>query len=145
MKAKTHFLQLLVATAIACFAASASAGMYKWTDKQGNVHYTETPPDEGNSTEIAPPPRVAAPASNSAATKNAENDNTPVAAGGNSSLTPEQQELYKHNCEAAKANLETFKYARRVQKPDGEFIVMDDANRQKMTQEAQDQIQKFCK
>ncbi len=146
MKAKTRLLKLLVAAAIAGFAANASAGMYKWTDKQGNVHYSQLPPDEGNTTEIAPPPRVAAPAPANSANKSTSKEAASAsAAEAEPQLTPEQQEMYKHNCEAAKANLETFKYARRVQKPDGDFIVMDDDNRQKMTQEAEEQIKKFCK
>jgi hypothetical protein len=146
MKAKTLSLQLLLVATIAGFAASATAAMYKWTDKQGNVHYTQEPPPEGNTTEIAPPPRVAAPAANKPNGKDTsgevENGKT---AEGEAPLTPEQQEIYSRNCEAARGNMETYKTARRVQQADGEIVVMDDEIRQKKMQQAEEQIKKFCK
>jgi hypothetical protein len=146
MKAKTLSLQLLLAATIAGFAASATAAMYKWTDKQGNVQYTETPPPEGDTTEIAPPPRVAPPSANKLTGKDSsgevENGKT---AEGEKPLTPEQQEIYKRNCEAARGNMETYKTARRVQQADGEVVVMDDEVRQKKMQQAEEQINKFCK
>lgn len=144
MKAKTLSLQLLLVATIAGFAASATAAMYKWTDKQGNTHYTETPPPEGNTTEIAPPPRVAPPAANKGNGKDTsgevENGKTAEAP-----LTPEQQEIYSRNCEAARGNMETYKTARRVQQSDGEIVVMDDEIRAKKLQQAEEQIKKFCK
>ena len=143
MKAQRLLLQLLLAAAATGFAASATAAMYKWTDKDGNVQYTETPPPEGNSTEIAPPPRVAAPATNGAANKDeAQKDKNATA---EPPLTPEQLEIYQRNCEAARGNLETYKTARRVQQSDGEVVVMDDEKRQQKTQQAEEQIKKFCK
>ena len=35
---------LLFAMALAAFAAPASAQIYRWADKDGKVHYTQTPP-----------------------------------------------------------------------------------------------------
>lgn len=41
--------------------AASAAGMYKWTDKNGTVHYTQTPPPPGapTGTITKPPPPVA--------------------------------------------------------------------------------------
>lgn len=146
MKAKTLSLQLLLVATITGFAASATAAMYKWTDKQGNVQYTETPPPEGDAKEIAPPPRVAAPAANKVTGKNgADEDDGNKGAGDEAPLTPAEQEIYQRNCEAARGNLEMYKSARRVQQADGEIVVMDDEIRQKKMQQAEEQIKKFCK
>ena len=147
MKANTLLLQLLLASVVAGFAVNASAAMYKWTDKQGNVHYTETPPPEGDSTEITPPPRVAAPLTNKSDNKNVpdEKNGSSPSPQSETQLSPEQQEAYRLNCEAAKGNLETYKTARRIKTPDGEIVVMDDEIRQQKMQQAQEQIKKFCK
>lgn len=147
MKAKTHLLQLLLVVTAASFAASATAAMYKWTDKAGNVQYTETPPPEGDSTEIAPPPRVAGQSSNSPSdqSNNNEEQESDKTAEVDAPLTPEQQDVYRRNCEAAKGNLETYKTARRVKQSDGEVVVMDDEKRQQKMQQAEEQIKKFCK
>jgi hypothetical protein len=32
---------------IFCLAGSASAQMYTWTDEQGNIHFSDTPPPKG--------------------------------------------------------------------------------------------------
>ena len=41
---KKAILMPVVVLAITCIAPSVSAEMYKWTDKQGETHYTQTPP-----------------------------------------------------------------------------------------------------
>jgi len=126
------------------FATSAGAAMYKWTDAQGNVHYTQEPPPEGNVKEMAPPPRVSAPSTTKGSSTNDEMDET-KSAEGEKPLTPEQQEIYKRNCEAARGNLETYKTARRIQNADGGVVVMDDEIRAKKMQQAEEQIKKFCR
>ncbi|MES2128545.1 MAG: DUF4124 domain-containing protein [Pseudomonadota bacterium] len=54
---KRHRLALLV---LAVAALPAAAQMYKWTDANGKIHYSDTPPLEGKVEEIkvapAPPP-----------------------------------------------------------------------------------------
>ncbi len=40
---KVIYMPVLLACAL-CFVNSANAEMYKWTDKNGETHYTETPP-----------------------------------------------------------------------------------------------------
>ena len=35
---------VLIAAGCTVFAATTLAGVYKWTDNDGNVHYTDTPP-----------------------------------------------------------------------------------------------------
>lgn len=146
MRSKRVFLQLLLVAMAAGFATSAGAAMYKWTDPQGNVHYTQEPPPEGNAKEMAPPPRVSAPpASKGIFSNDADEADETKSAEGEKPLTPEQQEIYKRNCEAARGNLETYKTARRIQEADGGVVVMDDEIRAKKMQQAEEQIKKFCR
>lgn len=53
---------LCVAAALLALAAPAAAQIYRWTDAEGVVHYTQTPPPSGNYqavTQKAPPPSTA--------------------------------------------------------------------------------------
>lgn len=148
MKVKTILLQLAVAAATVGFAASAAAAMYKWTDQEGNVQYTQTPPPDGAVTEIAPPPRVAAPAAASEEKKAAdegEGGGQQADNGQEPALTPEQQEAYARNCEAAQGNLQIYKTRGRIKTPEGEIVELNDEVRQKKVQQAEEQIKKFCK
>lgn len=143
MKTK-RVLPLVVAAAAAAFVMSAEAAMYKWTDKQGNVHYTQEPPLEGDAKEIAGPSRVAPPAANKGNPKRSGAADDAKTAENKPPLTPEQQEIYNRNCEAARGNLELYKAARRVQQPDGEIVDMNDETRQQKMQAAEEQVKRFC-
>ncbi|MCG3203006.1 MAG: hypothetical protein NFCOHLIN_02909 [Gammaproteobacteria bacterium] len=45
--------------ALLALTLPAAAGMYKWTDADGQVHYTQSPPPAGvQGQELKPPPRV---------------------------------------------------------------------------------------
>ena len=37
-------MKILLLTAMIIFASSASAGLYKWVDDEGNVHYSQKRP-----------------------------------------------------------------------------------------------------
>ncbi len=44
---------------LSALALPATAGMYKWTDADGQVHYTQSPPPDGmQGEELKPPPKV---------------------------------------------------------------------------------------
>jgi glutaredoxin len=44
MPATAFARALAFAAAAACLAASAQSTLYRWVDKEGNVHFTDTPP-----------------------------------------------------------------------------------------------------
>jgi hypothetical protein len=151
MQVKSILFQLALVIAAASFATGAAATMYKWTDKDGTVHYTETPPEEGNATTIAPPPHVEPPpASPNEQTRDNRGDASKSKTGEKSDkeeapLTPEQQAIYARNCEAAKANLELFQKSSRYQQTDGKVVEMDEEMRQKKTSQAEEQVKRYCK
>lgn len=143
MKANPHLLRLSLAAFAVAFAATASAAMYKWTDQEGNVQYSQTPPPEGDAIEISPPPAVKAPAPLKAPANRLVEDEENAAE--KAPLTPEQQAVYQRNCEAARANLDTYRTATRVQQADGQIVDMNDENRQTKIQQAEEQVKKFCR
>jgi glutaredoxin len=51
---------LLLVAACACVHLPAAAQMYKWTDAQGTVHYTDTPPPAQKASQIKAPSAGAA-------------------------------------------------------------------------------------
>jgi len=136
-KAVLIYLTLLVAGAI--FTTGATAAMYKWTDSEGNVHYTQTPPEEGNATEIAPPPHVSPPATSAdgAGSSNGQGDEQQA-------RSKEQEESDAINCKAAKSNLNLYQGSDRYQNTEGNVVVMDEATRQKKIEQTQEQIKRFC-
>lgn len=53
----------LLLALMCCFAAAAQAGVYKWTDANGKVHYSDQPPPtvEASKVQISRPAGVTAP------------------------------------------------------------------------------------
>ena len=79
-------MRILLLTTMMIFAASASAGLYKWVDNEGNVHYSQKRPANQQFKKLkAPPPapetskslyqssEPAKPASSTAAAETAKN------------------------------------------------------------------------
>ncbi len=133
---------LITATCL-ILAAPAGAGMYKWTDNEGNTHYSQLPPEGRQTQEIAPPPQVKPqPRNEEAQAEPAEEESTKEP-----ELTPEQKaerdQLYRRNCEAAKKNLDLFQTARRVME-DGELVIITEEDRAKRLEKTREQVEKYC-
>lgn len=45
-------LRLLLVTLVATCALPAAAGVYKWTDGQGRIHYSDSPPPDRNAAQV---------------------------------------------------------------------------------------------
>lgn len=142
----SHVYRTLLAAICLIVASPASAKMYKWTDNQGNTHYSQVPPEGRETQEIAPPPRVRPQMSEE---KTEEAAAQPEGEGGTeeSKLTPEQQaekdQLYRRNCEAAQKNLKLFQTARRVME-NGEMVIITEKDREKRLKKSQEQVKKYC-
>ena len=53
---KPNLFKLYVTTALMAVSLPMYGEAYKWTDSSGEVHYSQTPPENVNATPIAPPP-----------------------------------------------------------------------------------------
>lgn len=132
------FLVMALSLAMAGSALAQSGGatkVYKWTDPNGRVHYSSTPPPEGEAKELkvrsAPATPVAAKAEDAEAKPDPE---------------AERQEGFKRNCEAARANLAQFQQQGQLmtQKPDGTMTPVSDAEKQAGISQAQRDIAYYC-
>jgi hypothetical protein len=130
---------MLLVLALALGAASTAGAqgatkVYKWTDQNGRVQYSSTPPPEGEAKEMNV---RSAPA-------------TPVAPKPEEEAKPdpeaERKEGFKRNCETARANLAQFQQPGQLMtpKPDGTMTPVSDAERQAGVAQAQKDIAYYC-
>ena len=145
------------------FSALAMAQAYKWTDKSGRVQYGDVPPgDASNVTRLkAPSSGYAAPAVPEAK-KDASKDKEKA-------LTPEQAfkkrqqeraeaeqkadkdraeaEQKRANCDSAQASLRQLQSGQRVATVNaaGERVFIDDEQRSREIQRAQQSVSSWCK
>ncbi len=129
---------------LAAFAAGTTT--YKWVDESGNVHYSQRPPPNSNYEKM----KVKTPSS-SGDTEAPASTGQGQEAGSNSdsgdvvaSEVAKNQEIRKQNCEAAKKNLQAYTIYKRVQKPDGTVVRLDDEERAKLIEESKAAIKEFC-
>lgn len=127
-------LALALGVAGSALAQSGATKVYKWTDKEGRVHYSSTPPPEGEAQEM----RVRA------------DPATPVATAPEAEAKPdpdaERKEGFKRNCEAARANLAQFQQQGQLmtRNPDGSMTPVSDAAKQAGIAQAQKDIAYYC-
>ncbi len=131
---------LLLALLSAALTSAQAAGLYKWTDENGTVHYSQIPPTERPAEVLTPEPsNPPAPA----AADTAANGNSPLPEGmiqGNDA--PDQ--LTRKNCEAAQTNLATYQSFNKIIEPDGTELVLSNEMREAKIREAQEQIRLYC-
>ena len=159
--------RILILAVMLAFAATASAQMYRWVDKDGRVHYTSTPPPPGvhSRTLQAPAASPAAPASDDAA-KDAGEKNA-----RKGPLTPAEQEqefrkrqleaqkasekqaqaakdaqAKQENCARAREALATLESGQRVSRANaqGERYFLDDDARARETEAARQGVRDWC-
>jgi len=136
----------LLAALILLGPLAVCAKMYKWTDSEGNVHYTQKPPPENVSgEELKAMPKTSfgetPPADEP---QKAENQTTSPPSDDISQLTPEQ--LQQRNCEKAKANHEALKNNTRVviTGEDNKLHELSESERQAKLEQAQQFVDKYC-
>ena len=128
----------------AVFAASTNT--YKWVDENGNVHYSQRPPPGSNYEKM----KVKTPSSSSA-TQSPASDQSEQKAGTSSKSgnvveneVAKNQEIRRQNCEAAKKNLQAYTIYKRVRKPDGTVVRLEDQERARLIEESKAAIKEFC-
>lgn len=142
------------------FASSNTwAAANKWMDEQGKVHYSDQlPPTHAKAKTIITSPTVLTPIASSAVsgvagTKTAEIDpsKTPAAlkkaASEKATNEASAKEVKQANCLAAKQNLANLRDGMRISVIDpttGERSILDDIQRQKSVETAQQQTSQFC-
>lgn len=129
---------LLIVLLMVPIAGAQAAKLYKWTDEEGNVHYTQIPPTEGPSEVITPeqaPPAQPAAEDESEAEKSGE---------GVSASQAANMRIKQENCEAARKNLAIYQSATTILQADGTELTLSDEMREAKIQESQKQIEFYC-
>ena len=133
-------MRILLLTAIMMiFASSASAGLYKWVDSDGNVHYSQKPPREQQYKRLKAP--VAAPENTKSlypSTKLNKPENVIA------TETAKNEKIRATNCLNAKNNLKSYQLTRRVRDKDGNVTIVDDKERARQIEKAKKAISQFC-
>lgn len=134
------------------FAGIASAGMYKWTDKDGIVHYSQQPPTEGNYETMRVDTQSPDGSKTGSGSQSSPTYTMPGAGktGGTDGAKAIKQAEAKgeaqrqQNCEEAKKALQVYTTYRRVREKDGTIIRLDDNERAKRIEQAKSAIKEFC-
>ena len=122
------------------FASSASAGLYKWVDNEGNVHYSQKRPRDKQYKKIkapAPAPESSKPLYKSTSPKN-KSSNSAV------SETKKNEKMRAENCANAKKRLNAYQVYRRIQDNEGNIKVVSDNERANNIKRAKQAISDFC-
>ena len=133
-------MKVLLLTMMMIFATSASAGLYKWVDNEGNVHYSQKRPLNKQYKRLkAPPPAPENSKSPYQSKKqSSETDDTATAE------TIKNKKIRETNCANAKKNLNAYQVYRRIRDKDGNVRPIDDNERARQIKQAKQAINDFC-
>ncbi len=139
--------RLLIAMALLLLAPLATAQVYKWTDANGTVHYSEAPPTQGTKYTKVTTTGTAEPLSNPVSHANAEgsseDSNEPRPAPRTVADTPANR---KSLCDSLQSNLATLQSSGPVvMQKDGKPNALDAAQRKQQIDTAQAQYNQYCK
>lgn len=130
--------------------AGAETEVYKWTDEDGEVHYSQTPPAGADTTtiELAPPPASAG-QPDEKLEKRLENFEQRRQARKTSKLeraeTKKTNKIRAENCTRARDNLATLESHGQISLQEGDsYRKLTEEERQAKIGEAQGHIKEFC-
>ncbi|HZW24476.1 MAG TPA: DUF4124 domain-containing protein [Gallionella sp.] len=133
-------------------AANTDAGINKWVDEHGKVHYSDQPPVGVEATKLraaSPPASAPAPAKSiaerEAELKKARQSQTEAAE--RAALQQSNAETEKANCNAAQQALRSLQQGGRIVEFDesGERRYVEDSDRQQRITKAQAEASQWCK
>lgn len=131
----------------------AHAGLYKWTDSQGNIHYSDQPPTV-NAQAIKTPSAGQA-ETTSEARKSLNNKDQEYLkrkqdaeeSRKKAEAEAEKERVQRENCEKARKNLNALQNSPRTYSTNaaGQRVYMDEAARASALANSQKAISEFCK
>lgn len=140
---------------LSCLSMSAQAGLNKWVDENGNVHYSDSPPMDakvesvrnvsGKGQESAPVDYSSKSYSQREAELNKARQEKKAASEKSAREAAQQQER-KQNCAGARENLRALESGTRLVTYDenGEKRFLDDADRAKRLNSAREAVKANC-
>ena len=131
---------------------ATGGGIYKWTDDEGNVHYSSSPPPDQQAETVKPPPATDSEAAQKSLQKSRDILQPPEEKNKDSEKKKAAAEAEpdpaakKKRCEAARKALEQLRTANRLQyiNEDGERAYMTPEQRAEREKKAQEMVEKNC-
>jgi Domain of unknown function (DUF4124) len=146
----------VLSVCLACASLQSQAEVYKWTDKDGKVQYSDAPPPAGAGASV--PQKLDTSASNSSGVggpvkdqswqdKGRDYDRRRIEAAEKQARDTELARKNQERCNNARRDLKTLQEVRRVYRTDdqGERHYMDDDQRQGEIARAQGVVTDTCK
>ena len=138
---------------VLAFAANAHADLYKWTDAEGKVHYSDQPSTvnaqtiKGVSAGQAETTNQATQSLNAKDQEYQKRRKEADDARAKAEKEAEQARIQRENCAKARKNLSTLQNTPRVYTTDsaGQRTYMDDAARANALANSQKAVSDFCK
>jgi len=144
-----HFIKICakicITTGLTLFlSTNLLAGTYKWTDEEGNVHYSQRPPPgaEYEKVKIDKPPQ---PSSTNPAPSYGSSSSEDAGSKAVADAVAKNEDFRKKNCAAAKENLKVYQVYSRVKGEDGKIRTLSPKEREEKVQASKDAIREFCK
>ena len=133
--------------------AHAHAELYKWTDAQGKVHYTDQPPTldsqtiKGNSAGQAETTSKATQSLDAQEQAYQKRRKEAEEARAKADKESEQARIAQENCDKARKNLDTVQNTPMVYTTNaaGKRVYMDDTTRARALASSQENVSKYCK
>ena len=135
-------------------SANAHADLYKWTDAEGHVHYSDTMPPGETRVQKADIHTTDESSGNASPGKSIFEREADLEKALKAKKQAEQKDAEKekraaarkHNCENARSALNSLQNAPRIATYDasGNRTIMDDATRQKRIEQARKAVDQYC-
>jgi hypothetical protein len=144
--------RIIFATMALFVSTTSYSELYKWTDEQGQVHYSQTPPQGVKSEKFSapPPPTVDPIQAKQEIDKLIKEQKRLDQQRDYQKQLNKQIETQKKNdetrCVTAKSNLENYRNnpSRKVRNPDGSITRLTEEDRQSKIKFYQDRINIYC-
>ncbi|MDH5358034.1 MAG: DUF4124 domain-containing protein [Gammaproteobacteria bacterium] len=148
-----HYLQYSCLTfVIVLFAATTSADVYKWVDKDGQTHYSQQAPSNQQADLIkTPPPPTIGPTEaqqqiDALIEQQKENDQAATEKRNQARQEAEKIAQKKENCRIAQQNLQQYmdNPGRRIVDEDGNVTRLPEEERQQKIKQLHIDVKEYC-
>ncbi|HKJ09924.1 MAG TPA: DUF4124 domain-containing protein [Gammaproteobacteria bacterium] len=143
---------LLLALLVGTAGTTAQGAIYKWTDSQGGVHYSQQPPSGAKAQHMRPAPPPAEDPDTVRSKLKSRVDAMNKQQGAHDKAAKKKQEAAQkkarrdRNCRAAHANLQALTSGgrKRYRMPDGSVSYLSSQQIQSRIKQAREQIANSC-
>jgi hypothetical protein len=143
MKTKCLILKIMIFTCANFFlTGSAFAGYYRWVDDNGEVHYSQQAPKQRPAQSIHIP--KSALKSQPVVKKDKDMSQEPLSKDPLDPADMSQNEIKRKNCKIARDNLAIYQNNSVIMRGGKPYTIADN-EKNNLTDEANRQIQQFCK